>query len=181
MRLPVYSRFKTKKDHIGILIRDRRVILTKIRHTPTGTQIVMIRQHRFTRDLGRFRELNQCLSTLPPHFFLNSTVSLCVPFRQFVSQRVSLPLMGDKDKIAALSHLVDRRQEIWDYEVCDSDTNTTHSDIILHKLKRSSLEAYVKICQKYCNFIHTVTTEPVVMRRLFDTHLVAPIPGPFIP
>ena len=158
MRLPISSRFKTKKDHIGILIRDRRVILTKIRHTPTGPQILMVRHYRFSRDLRRVRELDQFLRTLPPSFFRNSTVNLCVPFRQFVTQRVTLPTLSDTDKIAALSQMVDHRQEIWDYETFSAGTNSTHSDIMLHKLKRSSLEAYVKICQKYCDRIQTVTT-----------------------
>jgi hypothetical protein len=176
--LPVSPR--SKKYQIGILIRDRQVILTKVRHTPSGTQILMIRRHRFTRDLGRFRELNQCLSTLPQGFFANSTINLCVPFRQFLSQRVSLPTLNERDKIAALSHLVDRRHEVWDYEEYSRPPQNTHHDIMLHKLKRSSLEAYIKLCQKYCDRITAVTTEPILLRRLFDTHLVEKVPGPFI-
>jgi hypothetical protein len=177
-----FKKMKTAKYQIGIIIRDRRIVITKVRHTATGTELITVRHHRFLRDLGRFRQLDHCLQTMPPHFFRNSSVHLCVPFRQFTSQRVSLPMVTERDKISALLQLVDRKYEVWDYEEFEQShkENKDHLEITLHKLKRSALEAYLIIFQKHIKHIDTVTTEQVLLRGLFETKMVAPIQGSFL-
>jgi len=119
---------------------------------------------------------------MPPGFFRDSTVNLCVPFRQFTNQRISLPQVSDADKVSALLQLVDLKYEVWDYEEFDKTQKegVPHLELTLHKLKRSALEAYLIIFQKHISYIDTVTTEPVLLRQLFDTRLIAPIEGSFI-
>ena len=168
---------------IGVLSRERQTVFLRVNiknpQLPTVDESLII-SHK--KENSVFRNLEAALSQVPPSFFQHAPIIFCLPFKHLTIQKLVVPKLKKEDLDQLVSQQVDTSHDAWDYQVFSETIKEDHvsCDLGIFKLRKTGLEGYLEIFQKYKLYVDRVITEPTVFRHLFSTGWVEPSEETFL-